>query len=205
MNQENLENIHSWLQSDMYGEPGSPKRKAHELKLALGCIASHETIHSVHERKALRRNYNDPLIKILKAFKENDAEFFSTVADGLKQLREKEEFLLTPLHCPAWTYMFMTSRKDTADSSEKVPVPTKAELIAEAKRTWAICRLTGEVTPIYIIYNEGPGFEAKIEREMQKLPKQDWTQHFKDLGIVLPNATPGPKRGSKRRIRITRR
>jgi hypothetical protein len=212
-NSENWAQLHDWWQLDMHGKPGSAMRKAFDLKLALGCICllkpKYKTVHSVHERKAIRRNYGFAIMRILRAFEQSDAEFFRTMADGLEQLRDKEDTAIeTPLHCLSWTYTFMTSCKDPADSLENIPVPTKAEIIKMTKRQWAICRLNGWIWPPAFIADCDqiqPGLEADIAREMRKLPEQDWTQHFKTLGIVLRNATPGPKPGSKRRIRITRR
>jgi hypothetical protein len=80
-----------------------------------------------------------------------------------------------------------------------VTIP-KAEIIAQTKRQWAICRLTGQMNPAFITtYDQiQPGLEADkleadIARVMRKLPEQDWTEHFKTLGLNLPRAKPGPK------------
>jgi hypothetical protein len=172
-NAENWSRIESWWTLDTFGEPGSARQRAHELKEASDCAV---------------------LTRIRKALQENDAKFFYSVAVGLKQLRGKDETALhVPLHCLFWTFTFMTVR-DYRPWGDP-PIPTRAELIAQTKRTWAIYCLTGEMAPAPFTTFD-PALEEKITREIKRLTgqnKQNWGRLLNTLGIKLPPGKSGPK------------
>jgi hypothetical protein len=181
--------VTEWLRKYHFGEPGSKQNLAHMFGSALvgGLVLKRAPdAHNEQQREQMQRDYESWTKILLCAIGERNSAFFRDLADGLDALKENAlSFSSEPRRFLADGYMHC-SEKGTR-------VPTKSEVIAMAKRLWAVARLTHCATARPDIQYDQKS-EEKIAAEIKRLPDQKWCRHFKSLGLSsLPSAKPGPK------------
>jgi hypothetical protein len=132
------------------------------------------------------RRLQAALAAIAQALEQRDEHFFSKLAIGIKSVRERKE----NGHLSPWCHFVFGCVYSGVGGEVN---PTKAEVIAMTKRIWALYRLFGDQWPNPTIRCNAET-EARIKKEIERLPAQKWSRHFKRLaGIKLPEARRGPK------------
>jgi hypothetical protein len=169
----------NWWDTQVNGGAGSTQDFAQTLAIALSLQQIAEDCQmSETQRLEAARIYEIAIREIKRAVLYWDESFFQTLIDGMRALKEKD-----PVSSLNPRYFLYEAYRGYCKNG--TPEPTKQEVIAKAKELWACARLKlyrSEIT------------QAEIAAEIERLPTQNWTRHFKAIGLALPHAKPGPKK-----------
>jgi hypothetical protein len=175
-----LESVTEWLQKYHYGKPGSEQNFAHAVGSALLGSVLLRHVHGAYDeqQQQIYRDYEVCFKDMLSAIAVRNSAYFRRLADGLDALKANApSSSLDPRLYLAHAYVHCCEKGRR--------LSTKSEVIAMAKRLWAVARLTAcsTVRP-EIQYDQE--FEQKISAEIERLPEQKWYRHFKCLGLSSP-------------------
>jgi hypothetical protein len=182
-----------WLNERVYGTAGSAQMLAEQVKHALISpilipLLTRLSWLDGPMRQEIEHNYELAICLLRKG----DSKFYRMVADGL-EAQEK----LDPLKSDD-PRIFMCLAYRYYENQNSGNLPTKNEVVAMAKRIWALVRVRGSIKEALGLLSGplGPALEKQIDVKIKALPQVKWSRAFKVLEQKLPSAKPGPKKRS---------
>jgi hypothetical protein len=119
-----------------------------------------------------------------------DSKFYRTIADGLEACENND-----PLK-PEEPRIFLCLAARYYENQDPDHLPTKNQVVALAKRIWALARLRGGIKEALGLLSQPlePALEKQIAAKIKDLPQVKWSRALRVLAQQLPCAKPGPKK-----------